>query len=64
MPAPKANFTRVVINGESWGIYTNAEQFNKDFIKNWFKTEKGARWKVPGNPGGPRGARILRRGCG
>src|SRR3954471_19913013 len=26
IPAPKANFVRVVINGESWGIYVNAEQ--------------------------------------
>ena len=29
IPAPKANFARVVINGESWGIYVNAQQFNK-----------------------------------
>jgi len=31
--APAANFVRVVINGESWGIYVSAEQFNKDFTK-------------------------------
>jgi len=52
LPAPKANFVRVVINGESWGVYANAEQFNKDFVKEWFDTTKGARWKVPGSPGG------------
>jgi hypothetical protein len=51
LPTPKANFARVVINGESWGIYVNAQQFNKDFVKDWFGTTKGARWKVPGNPG-------------
>src|SRR5207253_6629789 len=45
MPAPKANYVRVVINGESWGIYVNAQQFNKDFIRDWFNTKKGARWK-------------------
>ena len=50
IPAPKANFMRVVINGESWGVYVNAEQFNKDFVKEWFGTTKGARWKVPGSP--------------
>ncbi|MBI2946282.1 MAG: CotH kinase family protein, partial [Verrucomicrobia bacterium] len=52
IPAPRANLVRVVINGESWGIYVNAQQFNKDFIKDWFGTTKGARWKVPGSPGG------------
>src|SRR5205823_1761616 len=50
IPAPKANFVRVVINGESWGIYVNAQQFNKDFVKDWFGANKGARWKVPGSP--------------
>ena len=52
LPAAKANFVKVVINGESWGIYINVEQFNKDFVKEWFNTKKGARWKVPGSPGG------------
>ena len=52
VPAPKANFACVVINGESWGIYVNAQQFNKDFVKEWFGTTKGARWKAPGSPGG------------
>jgi spore coat protein CotH len=52
IPAPKTNYMRVVINGESWGAYINAEQFNKDFVREYFKTDKGARWKVPGSPGG------------
>jgi hypothetical protein len=52
IPAPKANHVRVVINGESWGVYVNAQQFNKDFVKEWFDTSKGTRWKVPGSPGG------------
>lgn len=50
MPAPKANFVRVVINGESWGVYVNQQHFNKDFVRDWFGTTKGARWKVPGSP--------------
>ena len=45
--APRANFVRVVINGENWGIYENAQQFDKDFLQDNFKTTKGARWKVP-----------------
>ena len=52
LPASKANLARVAINGENWGIYDNVEQFNKDFVKEWFGTTKGARWKVRGNPGG------------
>jgi hypothetical protein len=55
MPAPKANYVRVVINGESWGIYVNAQQVNKDFTKEVFNSTKGARWKVPGSPRGDGG---------
>jgi CotH kinase protein len=47
IPAPKANFVRVVINGENWGIYENAQQFNKDFLRDHFKTTQGTRWKIP-----------------
>ena len=46
IPAPKANFVRVVINGENWGVYANAQQFNKEFVSDNFKTTKGARWKI------------------
>jgi hypothetical protein len=50
LPAPQANYVRVVINGESWGIYANVEQVNKTFLKEWFKTDGGTRWKAPGSP--------------
>jgi hypothetical protein len=53
IPAPKANFVRVVINGENWGLYANVQQFNKDFLKENYPDSGGARWKVPGpNPQG------------
>lgn len=52
LPTPRVNFVRVVINGENWGVYASAEQFNKDFTQSRFNTAKGARWKVPGSPGG------------
>ena len=55
IPAPRANFMRVVINGESWGVYPNTQVFNKDFVRDWFQTTKGARWKVPGSPRGRSG---------
>jgi hypothetical protein len=59
IPAPKANYARVVINGESWGVYVSAQQFNKEFINEWFKTTDGARWKTPGSPGGRAGLEYL-----
>ena len=49
IPAVKANFARVVINGESWGIYVNQQTFSKEFIQDAFKTNKGTRWKSPNN---------------
>lgn len=59
IPTPKANYVRVVINGESWGPYVNAQQFNKEFIQEHFGTTKGARWKVPGSPRGRGGLEYL-----
>jgi hypothetical protein len=55
IPSPKANYARVVINGESWGIYVNVQQFNTDFTRDFFGSAGGARWKVPGGPGGRAG---------
>lgn len=58
LPAPKANFVKVVINGENWGIYTNVQQFNKDFIKENYDPSSGTRWKVGGSPRGDGGLRY------
>jgi hypothetical protein len=58
-PAPKMNYMRVVINGESWGVYLNAQQFNGDMLQDEFKTNKGARWKAPGSPRGRAGLEYL-----
>lgn len=52
IPTPRANLVKVAINGESWGVYTSAQQFNKDFTREFFKAAKGTRWKVQGSPGG------------
>ncbi len=55
VPAPKANYVHVVINGESWGIYVNVQQFNKDFQEEWFGSKAGIRWKMLPNPRGGNG---------
>ena len=49
LPAARVNFVRLVINGESWGIYVSQQQFDKKFIKQWFDTKKGVRWEVVGD---------------
>jgi len=64
IPAPKANYVKLVINGESWGIYPSLEQFNNDFCVNNFKSSQvadktGARWKVGGSPQGDGGLFYL-----
>jgi len=59
IPAPRTNYVRVVINGESWGVYVNAQQFNSDFERDWFQTGRGERWSVPGSPMGQGGLRYL-----
>lgn len=59
IPAFKANFVRLVINGESWGVYANVQQYDSEFTKDFFGTPKGARWKVPGSPRGQGGLSYL-----
>ena len=59
IPTPKVNFVKVVVNGESWGLYASSQQFNKVFVKEHFDTSKGARWKVSGSPQGDGGLRYL-----
>lgn len=49
VPALKANFVRVAINGESWGIYVNQQTFSREFEREAFKTARGTRWKSPNN---------------
>lgn len=56
---PQTNFVRVVINGEDWGLYVSAQQFNKEFIAEHFPSDKGARWKVPGSPNARGGLEYL-----
>lgn len=60
IPAPKANLVKVVINGESWGIYANAQQFNKEMTSEYYGNKgKGTRWKVSGSPAGGGGLQYF-----
>jgi hypothetical protein len=59
IPTPKTNYVRVVVNGESWGVYINSQQFNADFTREFYGSTRGARWKVPGTPRGRGGMEYL-----
>lgn len=49
IPAFRANFVKVVLNGESWGIYPNVQQYNSDFLQDWYGSRKGVRWEGSGS---------------
>ncbi len=52
IPSAKANFLRLEINGENWGVYANVQQLNAEFIEDWFPSNDGTRWRAEGNWGG------------
>jgi hypothetical protein len=45
MHCPKANFAQVYVNGSYWGLYSNAENVNKDFCNNHFYSSSGTFFK-------------------
>lgn len=49
IPAPTASFTRVVVNGESWGLFVNQQTFGKAMLREQLGTDRGTRWKSPNN---------------
>lgn len=55
IPSARANFVKLIINGENWGIYANIQQLNKDFYEEWFFSNDGVNWRAeqlnPGPPG-------------
>jgi hypothetical protein len=59
LPTPKVGFVRLVINGENWGIYPNQQQFNRDFVEDFFGWRDGVRWDVPANMNGNGGMTYL-----
>lgn len=59
IPAAKANFVQLYINGQNWGLYPNVQQLNKDYLEEWFFSNDGINWRAdrpdgvgPGGPGG------------
>lgn len=56
-PALKTNFAHLKINGQDWGPYSNVQQLNGEFFKEWFFSNDGTSWRAlrTGGFGGPGG---------
>ena len=58
MPAPRANYAKVTVNGKDYGIYVNVEPVNQRFLNEHYGTSDGAFFKASGNSdGAPRGCK-------
>ena len=45
-PSLKTNYAQLYVNGEYWGPYTNVQQLNGEFIREWFASNDGTRWRA------------------
>lgn len=57
VPGLKANYVHLYINGEDWGPYPNIQGLNGTYLKEWFLSNNGTRWRAlkQGTTGGPGG---------
>lgn len=60
IPSAKANFIHLYINGQSWGLYPSVQQLDGKYLKEWFLSNDGTRWRgerstTGGTGGGPGG---------
>jgi hypothetical protein len=46
VPAARAAYVELYINGESWGLYPNIQQLNKNFYEEWFQSNDGVNWRA------------------
>lgn len=55
--ALKGSFVDLYINGESWGPYSNIQQLEGRYLKEWFTNNDGTRWRAigPDEDDGPGG---------
>ena len=53
---PGAGFVQLNINGENWGVYSNAQQQDSPLIRQYFSSNDGDRWKSPSGTGSGAGA--------
>lgn len=58
LPNAKANYIWLQLNGVDWGLYHNIQQLNGDFIKEWFQSSDGTRWRCEGIRNMPPGSLV------
>lgn len=46
VPAAKACFAKLYINGMNWGLYDLVQDLDGDFIREWWFSNDGARWRA------------------
>ncbi|MFZ1255944.1 MAG: CotH kinase family protein [Saprospiraceae bacterium] len=51
-PSLKANFIHLYINGQDWGLYPNVQALDGAYIKEWFLSNDGTRWRCERTTGG------------
>lgn len=44
-PIAKGSYIRLFLNNQDWGIYTNIQPIDKTFLKEWFLSNDGARFR-------------------
>ena len=45
VPTGRTNLVQLTINDDLWGVYTNVQQINSEFFKEWFPDSDGNRWR-------------------
>ncbi|MFK8056075.1 MAG: CotH kinase family protein [Saprospiraceae bacterium] len=56
----KSNYANLTLNGENWGPYQSVQQFDSDYLREWFFSNDGTIWRAlaattGGGGGGPGG---------
>jgi len=46
IPASQVNYVNLYINGENQGLYANTQHINAVFLKEWFLSSGGTRWRA------------------
>lgn len=46
VPAAQVNYVNLHINGEDYGLYANTQHLNGTFLKEWFLSSLGTRWRA------------------
>lgn len=68
IPSLKGSYVHLYINGENWGPYPSIQGLNGEYLKEWFLSNDGTRWRAlrtdagPGGPGGGGGGGIFGTG--